>query len=72
MSTLCDRLKYENEMIRKKAREQGRTEGIAKVLKNMVAKMLQKHEKDEKIIEYTNITPQELEKIKKEIKIKIQ
>ena len=76
MSTLCDRLRYENEVIRKKAREQGVKEGIKEGIKeaiiSLVKNMLRQNEEEDKILTYANIKKEELEKIKEELQIKIK
>ena len=61
MSTLIERLKKENEEIRK----EGRLEELITTIKNM----LKYGETEEKIKKYTNATDEQIEQGKKELKL---
>ena len=65
MSTLIERLKRENDAIRKEAREQA----IKELKGTVVVKMLQNQETDEKIKMYTDATDEQIEQGKRQLGI---
>lgn len=69
MEDLIERIKKNEEKIRKglinKGKQKGKKEGIIEIITNM----LSKNEDEEKIMEYTNVEIEEIRKIKRQLKI---
>ena len=61
MEDLVERIKKNEEKIRKKLIREGK--------KEVIINMLKRNEDEEKIMEYTNVKKDELEKIKKEMQM---
>ena len=67
MDDLIERIKANDERIRKNLINKGRTAGVIETIKSIIKNMLQQNEDEEKIMKYTNAKREDIEAVKKEL-----
>ena len=69
MEDLVERIKKNEEKMKRALIRKGKNEGKKESLIEVIINMLKRNEDEEKIMEYTNVKKDELEKIKKEMQM---
>lgn len=69
MDDLLERIEINEARIRRNLINKGKMEGIIETMTTIIKNMLQQNENEEKIMKYTNAKKEDIEKVKKELKI---